>query len=35
MQQLAEAIVAKTFNIMGLTKYSTVFATEEEAVGAL
>ncbi len=28
-------IVAKTFNIMGLTKYSTVFATEEEAVGAL
>ena len=28
-------IVSKTFNIMGLTKYSTVFATEEEAVGAL
>ncbi len=28
-------IVSKTFNIMGLTKYSTVFANEEEAVGAL
>ena len=28
-------IVAKTFNIMGLTKYSTVYTTEEEAVGAL
>jgi len=28
-------IVAKTFNIMGLTKYSTVFATEEEALAAL
>jgi anti-sigma B factor antagonist len=25
-------IVAKTFNIMGLTKYSTVFETEENAV---
>ena len=25
-------IVSKTFNIMGLTKYSTVFETEEEAV---
>ena len=28
-------IVAKTFNIMGLTKYSTVFATEEEALSGL
>ena len=28
-------IVSKTFNIMGLTKYSTVFATEEEAVSGL
>ena len=28
-------IVVKTFNIMGLTKYSTVFTTEEEAVGTL
>ena len=25
-------IVSKTFNIMGLTKYSTVFASEEEAL---
>jgi anti-sigma B factor antagonist len=25
-------IVSKTFNIMGLTKYSTVFSTEEEAL---
>jgi anti-sigma B factor antagonist len=28
-------IVSKTFNIMGLTKYSTVFASEEEAVSGL
>ena len=28
-------IVSKTFNIMGLTKYSTVFETEEEAVNGL
>lgn len=28
-------IVSKTFNIMGLTKYSTVFLTEEEAVSGL
>ena len=28
-------IVSKTFNIMGLTKYSTVFTTEEEAVSGL
>ena len=28
-------IVSKTFNILGLTKYSTVFATEEEAVSGL
>ena len=28
-------IVSKTFNIMGLTKYSTVFATEDEAVSTL
>ncbi len=28
-------IVSKTFNIMGLTKYATVFATEEEAVSGL
>ncbi len=28
-------IVSKTFNIMGLTKYSTVFNTEEEAVSGL
>ncbi len=28
-------IVSKTFNIMGLTKYSTVFANEEEAIAAL
>ena len=27
--------IIKTFNIMGLTKYSTVFTTEEEAVGTL
>jgi anti-anti-sigma factor len=27
-------IVSKTFNIMGLTKYSTVFATEEDALDA-
>jgi len=25
-------IIAKTFNIMGLTKYSTIFENEEEAV---
>ena len=28
-------IVSKTFNIMGLTKYSTVFSTEEEALVGL
>jgi anti-sigma B factor antagonist len=28
-------IVSKTFNIMGLTKYSTVFASEDEAVSGL
>ena len=28
-------IVAKTFNIMGLTKYSTVYETEEAAVNEL
>ena len=28
-------IVSKTFNSMGLTKYSTVFASEEEAVSGL
>ena len=28
-------IVSKTFNIMGLTKYSTVFETEDEAVNGL
>ncbi|NBO49590.1 MAG: anti-anti-sigma factor, partial [Chitinophagia bacterium] len=28
-------IVAKTFNIMGLTKYSSVFETEEVAVNEL
>ena len=28
-------IVSKTFNIMGLTKYSSVFETEEEAVNGL
>ena len=28
-------IVAKTFNIMGLTKYSSVFETEETAVNEL
>jgi len=28
-------IVAKTFNIMGLTKYSTVYETEEAAVNDL
>jgi anti-anti-sigma regulatory factor len=28
-------IVAKTFNIMGLTKYSTVHETEEAAVNEL
>ena len=28
-------IVSKPFNIMGLTKYSTVFTTEEEAVSGL
>jgi anti-sigma B factor antagonist len=28
-------IVSKTFNIMGLTKYSTVFETEEVAVNEL
>ena len=28
-------IVAKTFNIMGLTKYSTVYETEENAVKEL
>jgi anti-anti-sigma factor len=28
-------IVSKTFNIMGLTKYSTVFETEELAVNEL
>ena len=28
-------IVAKTFNIMGLTKYSTVFNTEVEALSQL
>ena len=28
-------IVSKTFNIMGLTKYSTVFELEEEAINGL
>jgi anti-anti-sigma regulatory factor len=28
-------IVSKTFNIMGLTKYSTVFETEEQAINGL
>jgi anti-anti-sigma factor len=28
-------IVTKTFNIMGLTKYSTVFELEEEAINGL
>ena len=28
-------IVSKTFNIMGLTKYSTVFSTKEEALVGL
>jgi len=28
-------IIAKTFNIMGLTKYSTIFETEDEAVNNL
>ena len=28
-------IVSKTFNIMGLTKYSTVFESEEAAVSGL
>ena len=28
-------IVEKTFNIMGLTKYSTVFQSEEEALGGM
>lgn len=28
-------IVSKTFNIMGLTKYSTIFTTEDEAVSGL
>lgn len=28
-------IVAKTFNIMGLTKYSTVYETEEAAINEL
>jgi anti-anti-sigma regulatory factor len=28
-------IVSKTFNIMGLTKYSSVFETEDEAVNGL
>lgn len=28
-------IIEKTFNIMGLTKYSTIFETEDEAVNNL
>ena len=28
-------IVEKTFNIMGLTKYSTVFQSEEEALAGM
>jgi anti-anti-sigma factor len=28
-------IVSKTFNIMGLTKYSTVFESEEQAISGL
>ena len=28
-------IVSKTFNIMGLTKYSTIFESEEAAVSGL
>jgi anti-anti-sigma factor len=28
-------IVSKTFNIMGISKYSTVFSTEEEGINGL
>ena len=28
-------IVEKTFNIMGLTKYSTIYASEEEAIAGM
>ena len=28
-------IVEKTFNIMGLTKYSTIYASEEEAIAEM
>jgi len=28
-------IVEKTFKIMGLTKYSTVYSTEEEGLGGM